>query len=561
MTDKMLKKLKKLIELPSETEWIEFKEAKNSFDFEKLGRLFSALSNEANLNSESEGWLIFGVTDKLPRQIVGSNYRKTPPGLEHLKLKIAEHTNHGMTFSRIYVLNDNGERAVMFKIPPATRGIPTTWKNRAYGRVHDSLEPLTLHKIETIRRQNGEFDWSAEICKKASLDALDEKAILFAKIKFKEKNPKLADEIDNWNNTEFLNRAKVCIDGKVTNTAIVLLGKNESEHLISPSISQITWILKDKSGIERDYHHFGPPFILAVDKIYAKIRNLTYRHISDESLFPIEVSQYDPYVIRETLNNCIAHQDYGQCARIQVVEGPDSLIFTNRGEFLPGSIEVIIKSDSPPDIYRNRFLANAMVNLNMIDTIGSGIKKIFRYQRERNFPMPDYDLSVPMFVKVKLIGKVLDERYTRMLIHRKDLSILDVIALDKVQKRYILTHDEFKSLKLKNLIEGRRPKNLYISLDVAAELDRKADYIKNRSFDKSHFKDLIISYLNKFDYAPRSDIEKLLLDKVSDILDHEQKRSFIKNLLQEMRKEGIIETKGSTRSAVWTLTNSPNKKL
>ena len=85
-------------------------------------------------------------------------------------------------------------------------------------------------------------------------------------------------------------------------------------------------------------------------------------------------------------------------------------------------------------MYREPFLAEAMVNLNMIDTIGSGIKRMFTKQRERYFPMPDYDLSEPERVKVRIIGKVLDEKYTRMLMARTDLDLLDVIALDKVQK-------------------------------------------------------------------------------------------------------------------------------
>lgn len=561
MTENMLDKLKEFMLLPCEPEWIEFKEAKNDFDFEKIGQLFSALSNEANLNGESEGWLIFGVTDKPPRVIVGSNYRNTFPGLNNLKQKIAEQTNHRMTFSWIYELDTDQGRVVMFQIPPATRGIPTTWKGKAYGRVNDSLEALTLNEIEQIRKQNAELDWSGEICEGASLADLDDDAISFARAKFKEKNPGLADEVDRWDDSEFLNRAKVCIDGKITNAAIILLGRSGSEHLISPMISQITWVLKDESGIERDYRHFWTPMILAVNEVYSQIRNLTYRHISDESLFPIEVSQYDPYVIRETLNNCIAHQDYRQCARIQVIEGPDSLIFTNRGDFLPGSVEEVIRSDSPPDIYRNRFLANAMVNLNMIDTIGSGIKRIFRHQRERNFPMPDYDLSDPSVVKVRLFGRILDEKYTQILIRRKDLDILDIIALDKVQKRQSLTADEYKSLKTKKLIEGRRPKNLFISFDVAAAVDKKADYIKNRSFDKCYFMDMVIAYLREFDSAGRKEIEVLLLDKVPDVMDHHQKRMFIKNLLQEMRKEGTIKTMGKTSAARWVLADSSGKQV
>ena len=178
----------------------------------------------------------------------------------------------------------------------------------------------------------------------------------------------------------------------------------------------MTWILKDEDNIEKDYEHFGPPFILNIDKLFNKVRNLKYRYLPDGTLFPIEITQYDPWVIREALHNCIAHQDYELRGRINVVESPDDLIFSNMGSFIPGSIEEVIKMDAPLEQCRNHHLARAMVNLNMIDTIGSGIKKMFLTQRQRFFPLPDYDLSRPDRVVVTIQGKILDENYTRLLI-------------------------------------------------------------------------------------------------------------------------------------------------
>jgi len=143
--------LREMMPLPTETEWIEFKEAKNDYGFDKTGKYFSALSNEANLNNEPAGWLIFGVTDRPPRTIVGSNYRLTHPGLGHLKEEIARHTNHQTTFAAVHELTVEGKRVVVFEIPPAARGIPTTWNGVAYGRIHESLDPLALYEIEEIR--------------------------------------------------------------------------------------------------------------------------------------------------------------------------------------------------------------------------------------------------------------------------------------------------------------------------------------------------------------------------------------------------------------------------
>jgi ATP-dependent DNA helicase RecG len=337
--------------------------------------------------------------------------------------------------------------------------------------------------------------------------------------------------VDRWNDTTFLNKAKVCIEGKITRAAVILLGKSESEHFLFPAIARITWVLKDTDGTERDYQHFGPPLILAVDQVFARIRNLTYRYMRNETLFPTEITQYEPWVIREALHNAIAHQDYTQGGRVNVIEDAESLLFTNLGEFLPGSVEEVILRDAPPERYRNQFLATAMANLNMIDIIGSGIKRMFSLQQQRSFPLPEYDLSEQGRVKVRIIGKILDERYTRMLMTRTELGMMDAIALDKVQKGKPLTDDEFRSLKAKRLIEGRRPK-LFVSAEIAAVTDTRADYIKKRAFNKKHYEEMIIGYLKEFGEASRTDIDGLLMDKISDALDNDQKRTSITNLLQ-----------------------------
>lgn len=562
MTPEELKsKLKEIMALPAETEWIEFKEARNDYHFDELGQYFSALSNEANLMGKPAGWLIFGVTNKPPRKICSTNYRSAKQGLDKLKVQISQHTNHQITFIDIHELKEPEGRVLLFQIPPAPQGIPTTWKGVAYGRISERNSPLSLHEIEQIRRQIALQDWSAQICEGAAISDLDPAAIIFARLQYREKNksnPHLASEADQWDDLTFLNKAKVCINGKITRAAIILLGKNEAEHFIYPAIARITWVLKDANNMEKDYQHFGPPLILAVEQVFARIRNLTYRYMADNRLFPTETTQYDKWVIRETLHNAIAHQDYTKGGRINVVEEAESLLFTNVGEFIPGSVEEAIRRDAPPEIYQNRFLAEAMVSLNMIDTIGSGIKRMFLKQRERSFPMPDYDLSEPGRVRVRIIGKILDERYTRMLMTRTDLDLMAVIALDKVQKSKPITDEEFKSLKKKKLIEGRRS-NLFVSAKVAVATDTKVDYIKRRGIDKEYSKKLVLDYLEKFKEASRQEIDQLLRDKLSESMSEEQKKSRIKNLLQEMRTEGAIEVLGKGQRSTWILSKPRHK--
>ena len=545
-------KLEELLKLPAETEWVEFKEAKTTFDSETLGEYFSALSNEANLKGVGSGWLIFGVSDQPPRRVVGTQYKRDRPSLDALKLQVANHTGTRLTFEEIYELVRPEGRVLLFRIPAALRGLPTAWKGHYFGREGESIGALNPQEYELIRSQVVKEDWSAQIVDGATLSDLDPSAVAFARLQYRQKHPQQIPELDTWDDPTFLNKAKVLVGGRVTRTALLLLGKGESAQLLSPAQARITWVLRDGKKQEMDYQHFDPPFLLAGDQVLQKIRNLTVRHLPSGTLFPQEVTQYDPWVIRETLHNCISHQDYTMAGRINVVETPDTLLFTNLGSFIPGTVEEMIRSDAPPEVYRNPFLAQAMVNLNMIDTIGSGIKRMFTRQRERSFPMPDYDLDDPKKVGVLLTGEVLDENYTRLLLSQIELDLTDVIALDKVQKKRPLDEESFKVLKARNLIEGRRP-NLFVSAKIAAATGDKAAYIKNRAFDKQHYKDMVVAYLQKFDVANRADLDVLLAGKLSDALDTRQKKEFIKNLLQEMKKAGIIVPDGATRWAKWRL--------
>lgn len=545
-------KLKELMALPAETEWVEFKEAKQSIHFDDLGKYFSALSNEANVKGKDYAWLVLGVSNQSPRWIVGSQYRSIARDRENLKYEIARHTNSGMTFVDVHEVKSSEGRILMLQIPPALRGIPTEWKGHYYGRDGESLVALAMPEIEAIRGQSPQEDWSAEVCEGIRLDALDPKAILAARDEYKKKNPRLADDVSHWDDTVFLNKTKLCRNGKVTRAAIILLGKEESEHYLLPGVAKLSWILRDEKGEEQDYRHFGPPFLLNVDIVFNKIRNLTYRYMRNERLFPTEVSQYEPWVVREAMHNAIAHQDYSLYGRILVMEEPGSLLIANRGSFIPGTVEAVIRRDAPEDRYRNRFLADAMVNLNMIDTVGSGIKRMFSEQRKRFFPLPGYDLTERDRVKVRIFGKILDENYTRMLIAQTNLDIFEVIALDKVQKQLPITEEEFRCLKRHKLVEGRRP-NLYVSSRIAETTGARAAYIRNRGLGKEHYQQMVIKFLEKYGKGNRKDFDDLLLEKMPDVLTEEQKCNQVQNLLQEMKRHRIISTVPPTRGRVWIL--------
>jgi hypothetical protein len=374
-----------------EDECVEFKEAKNDFDSKKLGKYFSAISNEANLRGKQEGWLIFGIEDKTHR-IVGTQYRNGSKNLNSVKGEIARGTTQQISFIEIYELMRDGKRILLFQIPAAPKGIPIAFSGHYYARNAEELVPMDIEKIERIRRQYHTEDWSEQIVEEATIDDLDPKAIALARENYQNKFPHMAVDIASWDDNTFLNKAKLTKKGKITRTALILLGRNEAAYLLNSAV-KIRWKLIDRDNNDLDYEFFGIPMLLSVEKAFAKIRNLKYRYLQEGTIFPTEVTQYEPFSIREALNNCIAHQDYTKMAFINLIEAQDRLVFSNYGTFIPQSVEKVVLEDAPEETYRNRFLVQAMFNLNMVDTVGGGIKKMFNYQRKRLFPMPEYDLS------------------------------------------------------------------------------------------------------------------------------------------------------------------------
>jgi len=534
----------------SENECVEFKRAENDFDIDKLGKYFSAISNEATLKNKQYGWIVFGIDDKT-HNFTNTRYHYDN-NFNSVKKQISDNTTDNVTFIEIYNLDIEDNRVIMFQVPAAS-GTPMNWKGFPYGRNGESICSLTPNKIEQIKA-TANYDWSRQIIETATIDNLDVEAIKLARIQFKTKNKgkPVADEIDNLSDIDFLNKAKVTLDGKITFAAMLLLGKNDDDYLMDGYTPRMTWKLYDEINVI-DYEHFGIPFIVNVEKLKAKIRNLRYRYmVNENTLFPNEVDQYDNYILRELINNCIVHQDYRLKGIINIMEFKDKLIITNEGNFIPQNIENVLKDGYSSPYYRNQFLANAMVNLNMIDTVGSGIRRVYNIQKEKFFPLPDYDLNDDNRVKVTLYGKIIDENYSKILFEKTNLDIDKVMLLDRVQKSYPITKEQSDYLKKDNLVEGRYP-NIYISSDIAKITDDKENYIYNTGLENEFYKNLIIKYINEYGQASRKEIINLLKDKLPSSLNEKTKISRIRYLLDLLKKEEKIYNDNKSGHSCWKL--------
>ncbi|MBD5175319.1 MAG: transcriptional regulator [Bacteroidales bacterium] len=555
MTDKQYadKLDTQIIEYGKENQFIEFKS--NYQDAFRLGKYISALSNGATLNNEEYGYLYFGVDDST-LTIKGTTFdashtmvsnKENTKSKQPLELYLRQYITPKINFTIREIIANNNQRVVVFEIP-AAKGEPTNFLNIPYIRVDSSVTELRPYTEWMRQIYNSTVDWSREIIDDASVNDLHPEAIKVARQGYKERNPDLADEVDNWSDTTFLDRARITIGGRITRTALLLLGKAESSYKLN-HIAQIVWKLQ--TSTESAGEIFTIPFILATTNLRSKIRNYQFKIYPDNVLIPAEVWKYDNRNILEGLHNCIAHQDYFRNERIIVTERENDLTFENGGSFYEGAYEDYIEGRITPKKYRNPFLANAMVNIKMIDTRGLGIHWMFQRQRKSYLPMPEYDKSLTDSVKLTMQGYVIDIDYSLMLMNASNLDLITVYLLDKVQKKRPIPDDAAIFLRKQKLIEGRKP-NYHISRQVAKITHSEAHYTKLKGLDDNYYKSLIISALKQHGPQKIAFFKDLLFDKLPDILTPDQRKSKVKNLLTALRKSGKIK---STKGNLWVLSD------
>ena len=538
-----------------ESELVEFKEASNDYKISEIAKYFSALSNEANIRGKEKAWLVFGVNDKT-RKITGTNFRRDYEQLQSLKGQIKQITG-SISFMEIYEVEEEGKRVILFEIPAAPCGIPVLANGHAYSWAGESLKALDFAQLDTIRNQTLTEDWSAHVVPEAGVDDLDASALKKARQDFiqKHKNRIAPEEIASWPEETFLSKLHLINAGNLTRAAVLLFGKSESWGFLSPHPAQLTWRLE---GPEKAYEHFGLPFYLTSSELYSRIRNIQLRILPDDSLVSLEFSKYDKDVIMEALHNCIIHQDYTLNSRVIVTEYQDRLEFLSAGYFFEGKPDDYIEGKQTPQRYRNPCLANAMSQLNMIDSMGMGIAKMYQSQAKRYFPLPDYDLTHNQ-VKLTIHGKIVDPAYTRLLLQNTDLPISDILALDRIQKRLPIPSEMISHLRKKGLIEGRKP-HLHISVYIAQMVPGgTTQFYLVKEQGTAYYADLLLRFITENNGVTRQDIEQELFPQLSISLSKKEKSHRVSNLITSLRRRGLIDNLGTRSKPFWVLTNAESK--
>ena len=538
-----------LREYPQENarcEWKEFKNLKNSFCGDEKNDVISYVSAIANMDG---GDLVIGVHDKT-LEIVGTdtyNYDK-----QKAILRLTERCVNLSTedlYIDEFITDDTNRKVWVIHIPKHLPKRPVFAHNKAWQRIEDSLVEMTTERMSTILDEPifSETDWSAQIVSDATIDDLDEVAIAKARMMFKKVHSRIPEaEVNAWTVETFLSKCGIMKNGGITRAAIILLGKYESAFKLRPAVVQVTWTRRDEKQDVVDYEHFTVPFILTVDEILSKIENLTMREMPGGTLFPDTMKQYDDYTIREALHNCIAHQDYTMQQRINFVENPTYLYFSNAGSFIPGTLENALTNEEPQAYFRNECLCRAMVDFNMIDTVSRGIKKMFNEQWRRHFPMPDYEIDAKnRKVSVRIYGNEINKQYTNLLKTNDSLTLWDCISLDAVQKGRTIHEDVAQNLLNRGLIEGEAP-NYTISLGIAKATNQLQGYTKQKGLDKEKMKQMILQYLKNAgtDGAKRDSIYEYIKDVMPQVKTHEQQLRLLGDILSALSVDKLIYAKG-----------------
>lgn len=541
-----------LNEFPQENarcEWKEMKNLKNSFAGDEKNDVISYVSAIANMEG---GHLVIGVQDKT-LEIVGTDLSKFNLNAQSAVWKLLEHctnlSSEGLCIDE-YITEDTNKTVWTIHIPKHLPRRPVYAHKKAWQRVEDSLVEMTQERLAAILEEPifEAKDWSAETVPNATLSDLDELAVAKARVMFKKVHASKisAEEIDAWSTEELLSNSGIMLDGKLTRAAIILLGKPVSVFKLRPAVVEVTWTLRDDRQEVVDYEHFTAPFILTVDQILSKIRNLTMRELPGGTLFPDTMKQYDDYTIREALHNAIAHQDYTLQQRINFVENPGYLYYANGGSFIPGTLQKALATQGPQRHFRNECLCRAMVNFNMIDTVSRGIKKMFNEQRKRHFPMPDYEIdALNKEVGVRIYGNTINDKYTKLLKENETLTLEDCILLDTVQKGHRISEDNVLALLERGLLEGNTS-DYGISLDIAKRTKQLPDYTRNRGLDKAKLQQMILQYLQNAgsEGAKRDSIFEYVKDVLPNGMTNEQKLRKLGKLLVQMEEENLITTIG-----------------
>ncbi len=496
------------------------------------------------LCNEKGGSLVIGMDDKFPHKVIGTKQNEGCIG--ELEANIYRDTGIRPDIYELYENeSDRQGRVLVIDVPSRPTGTVFKFEDVALMRVGEELKPMSDEVYLSIIQEK-EPDFSQQICKYATIDSLDKKAIGVLKDKYakKQNNPRFL----SLSNEQILNDLGLVIDGQVSNAAVILLGREDFIKEYYPQAAIMLEFRHSDSQITFDNRVvYRQPFFLMIEQLWHDIDLRNGSFSIKEGPYIFDVPYFNEEVIRESINNAVAHRDYNRNSETVIKQYPQKLVITNAGGFPYGvTIENILTTPSTP---RNRLLSDVLSKTGIVERSGQGVDKIFYNTLSEGKAAPDYSHSDAFKVELVLSSIMYDKAFAlfiesiqQNLTEENKLSVFEIIALDKIRRNSdtkIIDKTIINKLIDRNLIEKRGKTNgiHYILCRSYYEFTgNEAEYSKKSDWDLSQMTSIILPYLQKYNKAKMGDFVKLL--------DGHLTRRQVRVYVQQMVGQGILEQTG-----------------
>lgn len=521
-----------------EDEHLEFKEAKNRYDFEKLVKYCAALANEGG------GKFVLGISDQRPRHVVGSqafgDLERTKAGLiERLRLRIDA-----------LEIQHLGGRVVVFDVPSRPVGMPIQYDGAYWMRGGEDLVPMTTDFLKRILDEVGP-DFSAQICTQAAMSDLAPAAISQFRSMWYQKSGNAA--LENISDEQLLADAELVLDGQITYAALILLGTRQAlgKHLAQAE-TVFEYRTSEISGPAQQREEYRQGFFLYQDDLSRQINLRNDVQHFQQGFFVFDVPTFNEIVVREAILNAVSHRDYRLGGSIFARQFARRLEVVSPGGFPPGINEDNILWRQAP---RNRRIAEVFAKCGLVERSGQGMNRMFEENIRESKPRPDFTGTDNYQVSITLQGDIQDPQFLRFIeqIGRERLAAFttaDFLVVDLVHREQAIPPDLKKRMTMlvdQGIIEtvGRGKGTRYIlSRSFYGFIGKRGVYTRKKGLDRETNKALLAKHIRD----NRQDGSQL--DELAEVLPSLSKQQ-VQSLLRDLQSEEQIHVVGKTKGARW----------
>ena len=527
------REFERILNADRESEHLEFKEAKEQLNFEEgtksLCGYYIALANERG------GRLILGITDKLPRKVIGTNaFRNTGK----TKQKIYDKFHRTLEIEEFDYEN---KRVLIITIPSRPIGEALEFKGQFLMRQGENIVPMTPEILRKISDESIQ-DFSAEICKEASIEDLEESNIKKIRALLKQ-SKKIDKKIDKYDNTQLLIDLGLIRDSKITNAALILLGKETSLKRFFPH-SEIRYRYKeDENKIRSDFSKILQGGYLGYyDKLWGLIDARNNDVFLQLGLRILKKQTFEEETIREAINNAIIHRDYSEMGSIIITQSPKEITIESPGGLLPGiTIENIVDETKT----RNKLLAEVLSKCDFVESFGNGVDLMIQNQLSTGKKKPEYNKTTKYKVTLEIDGQIYNPKFARYVSRvaiekNKELSYKELLVLMDIKNGEKVPSSQITdNLHRLELIERVGTRKYILSKKYYSEAGKRGEYTRRKGLDKPRNKELILQHLKNH---PKGYMEDFI-----EIFSGDIPKTTINGWLAELKKEERIQFIGNAQ--------------